>query len=476
MQKTKLDWEFYAKSQFACRANTGQCYWPRGKMLGGTSSINGMVYVRGTDRDFNRWASYGNPGWEWENVLQYFKKSEANQYGPFVAYRNGLYHNANGPMKIDFFGDATDTDKIFFQAASENGIPFIDDINADKHLGYVNLQGTIAQGRRQSTAKAFLIPAKNRKNLHIIKHALVDKIIMDKNNRAYGVRFKIDGKHKMKAFARKEVILSAGVVMSSVLLMLSGIGPKEHLEELNIPVRADLAVGKNLLDHISTTTFLSFDPIEMPASSEYDSTYNLAVHNTGSLVSTRMLSAYINTKNDSAYADIQFYPIYFPRNSIGSFLDSIKYKEEIKQQLVEINRNYDVGAIRTSLLTPKSTGRIYLKSKSIHDKPIIDANYLTNEEDVAILNRAVRQQISFVNTRAYTNNGARFIKLKLDDCDRFKYLSDDYLNCYIQYFTNTDYHPVGTSKMGPKNDSSAVVSPRLLVYNTTRLRQIDAAM
>lgn len=166
-----------------------------------------------------------------------------------MSYDNGRYHSASGPMKIDFFGNLIDTDKIFIDAALENGLTFIDDINADKTNGYLNLQGNTLNGRRQSTAKAFLIPAKNRPNLHVIKHALVKRILINNRNRAYGVKFTYKGK-TMKAFARKEVILSAGTIMSPMLLMLSGAGPQEELQKHKIPPKAVLTgVGKNLYDH-----------------------------------------------------------------------------------------------------------------------------------------------------------------------------------------------------------------------------------
>lgn len=476
MQGSKFDWKFHAQSNVACKAHKYGCDWPRGKILGGSSGTNGLIFVRGNDRDFNRWAAAGNFGWDWENVLYYYKKSEGNQYEPFVAYKNGRYHSATGPLKIDFLGESTKTDEIFLNAGKEFGITYVDDINADVALGFTNIQGTIYQGRRVSTAKAFLIPAMNRPNLHIIKHALVEKILLSNENRAYGVKFTINGKHKMKAFAKKEVVLCAGAVMSPVLLMLSGIGPKRHLQKHNIPVKADLAVGKNLIDHIVVTTFFTFNPIETEPTSPFDSTFNFAIHNTGPLIFGNILAANVNTRNDSAYPDFTFYPIYFTRNTVGAFLDSQNYNDKVKQQLNEINVKHDVVVVRSSYLAPKSRGRICLKSNSVHDKPTIKPNYLKDSDDVMSLIRAIKLQLSFLDTKAYRERDARFIKINLNDCDGVEFLSDNYLKCYLRYFTSTDYHPVGTSKMGPKTDRTAVVSPKLLVYNVKGLREIDAGM
>lgn len=143
-------------------------------MLGGSSSMNLVQYVRGPDRDYNQWRDYGNVGWEYENVLNYFKKSEGNQNASFVAYQNGRYHNANGPMKVSTApGGNPEFSDVFIEAGKERGVPFVVDINADKHIGWTILQENTYKGVRQSTANAYLVPVKRRKNLHIIKHALV---------------------------------------------------------------------------------------------------------------------------------------------------------------------------------------------------------------------------------------------------------------------------------------------------------------
>lgn len=441
--------------------------------------MNLMLYVRGFDRDYNRWHSDGNNGWNFEDVLPFFKKSESNQWDPFVEYDNGRYHSGSGPMKVSFYGGTSEFAKIFYQAGMERGIPFIKDINADEHHGFLNLQGTVFNGRRQSTAKAFLIPAKNRTNLHIIKHAFVKKILINETNRAYGILFDINGT-TYTATARKEVILSAGAVMSPVLLMQSGVGPKEHLQENNIPCKADLPVGLNLLDHVYTLIFFEFNPTPTSPTMQLDNIYNFAIHNEGPLTSAGIaqLGLFINTTQPTSYPDVQTIYFWHTQNSptLLSYIKIRQFKNEIASTLLEKTKNHDIGVILVTLLQPKSSGQIRLNGTSPYSKPNIDPNYFSNSDDTKTMIRALRQQLSFVDTASFQKNGGKFIRFPLDECDKFNYQSDDYFECYIKYFSATEYHPVGTCKMGPKSDSSAVVDSELKVHNVDGLRTIDASM
>lgn len=446
-------------------------------MLGGSSSSNYMVYLRGNRFDYERWVQAGNTGWDYASNLPYFKKSEGNVQRAFVEYKNGFYHNDSGPLKVDIFGNLTTMDEMFIDAGSEFGIPYINDMNADQTIGFVNLQGNLYQGRRVSSAKAFLIPAKNRKNLNIIKHALVEKILINKTTkRAYGVKFRI-GKHKLKVFARKEVILSAGSVMSPVLLMLSGIGPAKHLTKHKIPIKADLPVGRHLIDHIYAAIWFKFNPTATSPSAKLDSIYNFAIHNTGSLVSTSQITAIFST-NGSIVPDVQivFHP--FTQNSpdLASYSDSLPYKQSIKSQLLEANKKFDLVSIDIVLLHPKSSGRIKLNGTCICNKPNIYPKYYTQRDDMEILLKATKEQLAWIETQSYQENGGEFLKLAIKECDQFTYLSDAYLECYIQYFSTSTFHPAGTSKMGPQSDPSTVVDPQLKVHGVNGLRQIDAGV
>lgn len=176
LQKSDVDWEFYAESFRTCRGNIGGCFWPRSKMLGRSSAMNYLAYVRGSQRDYDRWEyEFGIPGWNYETALKYFKRSEGNQRSSLVSNRNGYYHNANGPQKVDLIGKFSPFQKMLLEAAAEKGFPLIEDINTNITTGYVNLQSTIFEGRRWSAAKSYSNPAKDRPNLHVIKYAFVTK-------------------------------------------------------------------------------------------------------------------------------------------------------------------------------------------------------------------------------------------------------------------------------------------------------------
>lgn len=448
-------------------------------MLGGSSAINGMAYVRGNQRDYDRWENeFGIPGWNFETALKYFKRSEGNQYLPFVQYENGRYHNAIGPQKVDFYGNLSSFQEVLVQAAIENGIPFIDDINADKTTGYVRAQGTQFQGHRWSTAKSYLIPAMGRPNLRVIKHAFVKKILINKKHKAYGVKFDYKGM-KMKAFSRKEVILSAGAIMSPVILMNSGIGPRKQLDKYEISVKSDLPVGQNLRDHIHTVIWFRFNATEASPSAVLDNTYNLAVHNSGPFASFGFLLGFINTLNNSIYPDVEILPLnYYLPNSpdLKPFLSRSAYKRNFRKKLLEENEEHAVATVIVSVLQPKSSGYIKLNGTSPYSKPVIRPKYFSNSEDMDVMLRGVKQQISFVDTNAYRSHGGEFIRFPIKECDRFPFRSDDYLKCYIEHLTATDYHPSCTSKMGSNSDKSAVVDPFLRVRNIDGLRQIDAGV
>lgn len=422
----------------------------------------------------------GNTDWSYDRILPYFKKSEGNQYEPFVLYRNGEYHNENGPMKVDFFAaDGLDAKrKIFLDAATESGNPIIDDINADLDVGYLNMQATYANGRRQSAAKSFLIPAKDRKNLRVIKHAFVTKILIDKNNNAYGVKFIYKGKHKFKAFARKEVIVSAGSILSPQLLMRSGIGPKKQLEKCHVPVITDLPVGHNLKDHQSLYIWFRFNPTETSPTAQLDSLYQYVVHGTGSLASRGVtnINGFINTANTTGAPNIQVQVFYYTKNSSSLTSYVSNYKEKIRQKLSTESLTHDLAAVVVSNVHPKSSGYVKLNCTSACSKPFVDPRFFSDPDDIDTLVQAMKRQLTFENTTSYRKNGGKFIHIPIDECDRHNFRSNEYIRCYLHYFGSTNSHQYGSCKMGPYSDPTAVVDPRLKVKNIGNLRQIDAGV
>lgn len=476
MQHSESDWQFRLESQIACKVTNDGCELAAGKMLGGSSTMNTLAYVRGNRFDFDQWSQMGNAGWDYESVLPFFKKSEANHFAPFVKQDHGRYHSGTGPLNVDFCGESP-FHNIIINAAIENGHPYIIDINGNETIGYTNAQATCYQGRRQSTAKAFLATAKNRRNLNVIKYGLVKEILIDRNGRANGIVYERNGRN-LRAFTRKEVHLSAGAIMSPVILMLSGVGPKEHLQQHGIEVKRHLAVGKHLLDHIHTMVMFQFHPTTTQSLKERF--FELLLFNSGSLTDMGVsLNAFFNIDDKKAKSpNIQVIHCWITQNSpeLVIFVRNHRFKSEISDAIIEINKMHDIALMLVILLHPKSNGHIHLKSASIHDKPIIKPMYFDDDEDMKTMIKAVREQVSYVNSKSFRQNDGQFIHLPIGECAAMEFDTDEYWRCYISYMTSTTFHPVGTLKMGPSSDLEAVVDERLKVRGVDGLRVIDASM
>lgn len=263
LQLTDLDWKYKTKRRadraYCTAMIKEECNWPRGKVLGGSSVLNAMVYVRGNKRDYDNWEEQGNIGWSYKNVLHYFKKSEDNR-NPYLA--RTPYHGQHGLLTVQEAPWRTPLSLTFIKAGQELGYEHRD-INGEEQTGFMLTQSTMRRGSRCSTSKAFLRPIRLRKNLHVAKFAHVTKIIIDPvSKRAMGVEF-IKNQKRQMVFAMKEVIMSAGSLNTPQLLMLSGIGPAQHLNDFNIPVISDLPVGDNLQDHVGLggLTFIINEPV-----------------------------------------------------------------------------------------------------------------------------------------------------------------------------------------------------------------------
>lgn len=479
IQKTPADWQFRTQTKRACRAYDDGCLWPRGKMLGGTSALNGMLYIRGNQRDYDEWERFGNPTWNWKNVLEYFRKSEDNQNASLI----GAYHSAGGLLKVDKLNANDRLAKIVLSAAEEIGRPILDDLNGDTLLGYGYTQTTVHNGQRQSAAKAFLVPAKNRPNLHVIKHAHATKIHINDKGLAHGIEFTYRGSEKFVAKSTKEIIVSAGAVSSPQLLMLSGIGPEKHLRKLNISIKKNLAVGKNLQDHLIVPMFFGFHKSNVDDMVREDlahAMYEYVLQRNGAFASIGAtdLCGFVNTVNHTGHPDIETHHFSFAKqtNALATYLRIVGYIDRIRSVLFDANKNQDLLTVYVVLLNPKSTGKIKLKSSDANDAPLIQPNYLHKKEDMDTLVRGVKYQHSFINTKAFAAHEGNFIRLPFDDCDRFAIDTDDYWRCYILNMGTTVYHPAGTAKMGPATDRHAVVDSRLRVHDVQGLRVIDASI
>ncbi|KAF9417308.1 hypothetical protein HW555_005524 [Spodoptera exigua] len=487
LHKSKLDWKYRTQPQdTACQAMIDKrCAWTKGKVLGGSSVLNTMLYIRGNKRDFDHWESLGNPGWGYEDVLPYFKKSQ-DQRNPYLA-RDKRHHATGGYLTVQDSPFNTPIGAALIQAGEEMGYDFID-VNGAQQTGYAWYQFTIRRGTRCSAAKAFLRPVRLRQNLHIALFSHVTKVLIDKDSkRAYGVEFLRDGV-KQVVYASREVILSAGAIGSPQLLLLSGVGPANHLQEVGVDVIHDSpGVGKNLQDHIAVGGIIF--RIDQPVSLVMNRLVNInsalryAITEDGPLTSSIGLEvvAFINTKYANAtedWPDIEFMMTSASTPSDGG--TQVKKAHSLTDEFynevfAEVN-NQDVFGIFPMMLRPKSRGFIKLRTNNPLDYPIMVHNYLTHPDDVGVLREGVKAAIAVGETTAMKRFGARFHSKPLPNCKHLPPFTDEYWDCYIRQYTMTIYHLSCTASMGPASDPMAVVDPRLRVYGVEGLRVIDASI
>lgn len=456
-------------------------------MLGGSHGMNLMVYLRGNDRDYNEWEELGNPTWNWRNALRYFKKSEHNKKEKFVSQSDGKYHSASGKLIVDDY-PGTAFDRILIDAGKEFGYNYVEDPNAGVWVGFSSMQGTLHGGRRQSTAKTFLTPASKRPNLHIIKNALVTKIEIG-NGQTEGVRFVYQDNRELVARKRKDVILSAGAFGSPQLLMLSGVGPRSHLQRFEIPVKRDLPVGGNLHDHIAVPLFHALrmnytETDEDLLREQLDSIYQFAIHGDGPLAGfgASKIVGYINSENgtQSPYPDFQILFVRFKRGHVSDLnllLTLYKMKHEAKRTLLEQVTKSDLLGMYVILMKSKSRGKVELSGPSVADKPNILLNSFGDDADMKAMLRGVKRTLDFGETNTFREYDTRFVRLPVPESEcGVEFDSEQCLRSYIRQFSFPFYHPVSTAKMGPDTDAEAVVDSRLCVKGIGKLRVIDASV
>lgn len=443
-----------------------------------------MIYSRGNSRDYDNWEKLGNPTWGWNDVLKYFKKSENNLVESIANAHEGKYHGKGGLLKVDNYKFQEPIHKVIMNAAKEVGFEEVDDVNGPNFIGYTWMQGTVDNGTRCSTAKAFLLPAKDRKNLHIIKNSQVTRLKINSQGKVTGVNFITEKGKSVLVNVKKEVILSAGAIGTPHILMNSGIGPEKHLKQIGIKVVKNLPVGRNLQDHVIVPFFFRLHKsTSKPITKEdkLNNMYNYLVFKDGPLSSVGLisLSAFISSDDkESPFPDIQFHYFYFKQqdDDLKPFVTILGYDDEVKRSVLKDNEDHDVLVSWIVVLNPKSIGSIKLSSLNLLDKPKIFANYLDENEDVEKLLRGVRIHQKLTKTKTFKKHEAEDMKITITGCKSLDYDSDKYWECYIRHMSTTIYHPVGSAKMGPSSDKTAVVDSRLHVKGISGLRVADASI
>lgn len=407
-------------------------------------------------------------------MLPYFKKSEKNLN--FEAL-NRKYHGVDGEQSVSRYPYVDRPSIMIINAYHEKGLPPID-VNGAYQVGGMQIQTSSQDGERVSTNNAFIQSIRyKRKNLTVKVKSEVFKILIDKNNVAYGVKYNKDGVVHT-AFAKKEVIVSAGSINSPKLLMLSGVGPKEHLSKLNIYVKKDLAVGENLHDHVTfngyvialpNKTSTMIDPEKM-LQEVYD--YSKMKLKRGPLAYNGLVNSIAFLKSDPSLPapDVQ---IHVDRTFLKEFVT-----EPVAYDSITIFPTGFYNGIlpRIMTLTPKSRGKLLLNPSDPYGPPKIYSGYFEDPSDLVPIIKVVRFYLTLENTKAFRSHGAYFVREPLPACKNYPWGTDAYTICLAKSYTSSPYHPVGTCKMGPKWDKKAVLDARLRVYGISRLRVIDASM
>jgi len=445
-------WLFETKPQPGLGGRRG--YQPRGHTLGGSSSINAMVYCRGHRSDYDRWAELGNPGWDYKSVLPLFKRLENAECTGANDYRG-----VGGPQNVALLRSPSALNEVFLQACERVGIPRTADYNGAQQEGCWRAQVTQKDGERCSTAKGYLTPNLGRPNLSVLTHAHAEKIQFT-GRRATGVQFRVDGQLR-RAQARRELILSAGAYGSPQLLMLSGIGRGAELQTLGIPIVQELAgVGQNLQDHINATliwrTHRTDATFGLSASGIWrivDGIFEWRRQRTGVITSNvGEAGAFFRLRNDSPAPEIEVLFV------VGIVDDHTR------------KRHWGHGfSLHVTLMHPKSRGEVRLASADPHAPVQIDPRYFSHPDDMVALMAGVRRSLEIANAEPL-----RAIRGKM--LYSFDAADSDALERDIRRSADTEYHPSGTCRMGPASDAMSVVGPDLRVHGMQALRVVDASI
>jgi choline dehydrogenase len=435
-------------------ANGRQGYQPRGKVMGGSSSVNAMVYTRGNHKDYDRWAEQGNPGWRYQDLLPLFKRSENNECFGATEYRG-----VGGPLNVAYLRSPSPLNEAFIQACVEQGIPRNPDYNAASQFGVSPAQVTQKTGERWNAARAYIDPHRKQPNLTVITGAHTSRVLLD-GKRATGVEY-LQGGQTLQVKAKREVILSGGSYGSPQLLMLSGIGPAEHLREHGIAVQHALpGVGQNLQDHITTVLIYRTNRWKDTIGTSLRGAWALLKaifewrgKRTGWITTNvAETQGFISTEGNPDYPNIQL-----------AFCTSIIDDHTRKPHL---GHGY---TLHVTLMRPKSRGTVRLASAKPTDAPLIDPAYFSHPDDMTDLIKGTQMGFDIMESKGLAPyRGKMLYPLERNNVAQ--------IEAFLRQNSDTEYHPVSTCKMGPPSDPFAVVDATLRVHGIANLRVVDASI
>lgn len=446
---SKYNWWYYTEEQ--THLNNRKIQQPRGRVLGGSSSINGMTWLRGHPMDYDAWEAQGANGWSWADCAPYFKKIESSKIG-------GNHRGHDGPIRAQRQEELSPLNAAFLEAGQQAGCTLTDDVNGYRQEGVSRFEMSVRDGIRNSTAYGYIHSLGDHPNLTIWLGCEVQKINFE-GNKATG--FRVTYKNKsVEIRARRETIVSCGVFGSAQLLMLSGLGPADHLREHGITPKVDLpGVGENLQDHLEchiqmeTKEPVSLNRELQPHRMLWAGMQWFGLKKGVASVNQCHVGAFLNSAPTTPHPDIQFhfFPVFFDKNWIPL---STTYGYRI-----------GVGPMR-----PTSRGNVRLRSAKVSDPLRIDPNYMATDEDWRVMREAMRLGIEFSQQSAFKRYNYR------EDTPGKDIRSGKVLDEFIREDAASAYHPCGTCKMGNRKDPMAVVDPQLRVYGVESLRVIDASV
>ncbi|XP_014294504.1 4-pyridoxate dehydrogenase [Halyomorpha halys] len=457
LTNTEKDWNYTTVDQNqACLNEKGKCRAPKGRVIGGCSTINWMIYNRGNKENYDEWERLGNSGWSYEEVLPYFQRAENMTEECLIG---SGWHGTSGPLNVQYPRFVTPLRSDYVKAGEEIGWSFTDYNGGEQNNVIDYLQYTMNGPLRESTVKAYLDPIRSRKNVDIIMNSMVSKVIIE-GKTARGVEYHRDGK-AYQVLAKKEVILSTGAIETPKLLMLSGIGPVKELKKHNIDVVMDLPVGKHYQDHIHIPIYFEVNELAKTVTESVWKT------NKSIMAFVKFKQGPLTMAPGGTEATSFFNPLEIGPPSVQTIYCSATPKEDLGDK--QIIKAWVVN------IQPLSSGEVRLKSPDFRDPPVLDPNIFCDQTDKKVLEKGIEKLFEFMNSRTMSKYSPKlYTKYVQPKC--YGKHGAEYIACAIAEYSELTDRPFGTARMGSWG-SNAVVSPiDLRVRGLSRLRVVDASV